>query len=195
MVHIVLCIFFYLFIKCLYYKYKELCNSMFPDSFNLSLMYPTLDQIRLFLFNHDITAIQNWVFLKSSTNLYLLPHLCLHNPTQHCYALDTSIFYDTDHTSVAIGLKLTTDDTCWVCHCIVLALREYIVWTSACQVPFETKERNLLEDNCFAIFSYLGSSVVRSSQRLYDNVNNATAMHVTARLLGVKLNLKISNHH
>ena len=52
-----------------------------------------------------------------------------------------------------------------------------ISWTSACQVPFETKERMVLEDKCFAIFSYVGSSEVRSSQRIYDNVNSATAMH------------------
>jgi len=62
-------------------------------------------------------------------------------------------------------------------HCIVLALREHIVWTSVCQVPFETKERMVLEDYCFAIFSYIGSSVVRSSHRIYDNVNTAAAMH------------------
>lgn len=86
--------------------YTELCNSMFPDSFNPSLMHPTLDQICLFLYNRDITAIQIWMFLTSSTGLYLLPHPCLHNPTQHCYALDTSTLCDTDHKSVKIGLKL-----------------------------------------------------------------------------------------
>jgi len=70
-----------------------------------------------------------------------------------------------------------TDDICWVCHCIVLALREHIVWASVCQVPFETKERMVLEGKCFTIFSYVGSNVVRSSERIYDNVNTATAMH------------------
>jgi len=84
----------------------ELCNSMFPDPHNPPSMYPTLDQITLFLCNHDITAIQNWVFLTSSTSLYLLPYPCLDNPTQHCYALDTSIFCDMDYTSATVGLKL-----------------------------------------------------------------------------------------